>query len=217
MKALAYLISFSISLTAVGVAGQHEDFQRILETKYQTALQRLKVIDYSPTTKVLGFDFELAGEKSWWGSFNVVEVDMQGTPLYWYDIPQAPSESGIERIRIVELASRKYLEVIACSHQGNGSLYLYELRSGGLHLLVNCRVMTNLSAMHFSPAIAKIAYRDVDEDGDQDLVINATCLKGLIIDQSRNVVGKYRRIFHYKSGDFIEQIEKRDGAPFLMD
>ena len=192
-------------------------FQQVLEAKYQTSLERLRVLDYSETTKVLGYDFELSGDKSWWGGINVVEVDREGKPIFWHDIPQPPTESGIERLRLVEFSGHKFLEVIGCSHKGNGTLYLYELRSGGLHLLVQCRVMTNLLAMHFSPTIANIQYRDVDKDGDQDLIIKADCLKGPIIEKSRQIIGHYRRVFHYENGAFVEKINKRDGAPMLMD
>ena len=223
MKILKFALCLLPGLTSLSameepaeVQGPNQ-FQKVLENKYQTSLERLRILDYSESTKVLGFDFELSGDKSWWGGINVVEVDRKGNPIYWHDIPQPPTEAGIERLRMVEFSGRKYLEVIGCSHKGNGTLYLYELRSGGLQLLVQCRVMTNLAAMHFSPAIADIAYRDIDGDGDQDLIIKADCLKGPILEKSRQIVGHYRRVYHYKNGEFIEKINRRDGAPMLMD
>lgn len=193
------------------------DYQKILEAKYQTPLERLRVLDFSPTTKVLGFDFELFGDKSWWGGFNVIEVDHLGVPRYWHDIPQPPAESGIESLRVVDLHPQKYLEVVAASHQGNGRLYLYELQRGVLQLVLDLRIMTNLNSMHFTPSTTKIAYRDLDADGDVDLIVNATCFEGQIMDESGEVVGHYQRVFHNRNGTFVEQLGERSGASVLMD
>lgn len=211
---LLWLLATSATLIAHEGRG---DYQKLLEAKYQAPLQRLKVLDYSEATKILGFDFELSGDKSWWGSFNVIEVDEEGLPLYWYDIPQRPTESGIESLRVVDLSGEKFLEVVARSHMGNGRLYLYDLSRGSLQLMLNCRIMTNLSSMHFLPSDTKISYRDLDEDGDIDLIIKATCYMGPSIGKSKKVVGHYRRVYHFDNGSFIERVEQRDGAPALMD
>lgn len=196
-------------------AGQ--DYQKILETKYQTALERLRVIDWFDTTKVLGFDFELSGEKSWWGGFNVVEVDSEGAPLYWHDIPHPPAEAGIESLRVVRLSSEPYLEVVASTHQGNGRLYLYQLRRGTLQLLLDCRIITNLNSIHFTPATTKISYRDLDGDGDLDLSIKATCFEGSVLEESTRVVGEYQRVFLHHNNGFVEELSQRRGASVLMD
>lgn len=219
MRPLDLLLCFTLlgaSATASAHEG-HDDYQWILETKYQMELQRLRVIDYSATTKVLGFDFELSGDKSWWGGFNVIEVDSLGAPRYWYDIPEPPAEAGIESLRVVDLWSDKYLEVVASSHRGNGRLYLYELRQGVLHLALGLRIMTNLHSMHFTPSTTKIAYRDLDSDGDLDLIVNATCFEGGMLEESDKVVGRYQRIFHNQEGAFVEQLAERRGASVLMD
>jgi len=217
MKPLRSLILLLASATALlGQEGQN-DYQAILEAKYEASLERLKVLDFSEGTKVLGFDFELMGDKSWWGGFNVIEVDDFGAPLYWYDIPRPPTEAGIESLRVVEISGSKCLEVVASSHMGNGRLYLYELRRGALQLMLDCRIMTNLGSMHFTPSTTKIAYRDLDMDGDIDLVINATCFLGPIIGKSEEVVGQYRRVYHFEGESFVEQIGQREGSPELMD
>lgn len=214
LRLAACLLIFS---TALSAQDKQPDYRKILETKYQTSIERLQVIEYSERTHVLWFDFQMSGEKSWWAGINVVELGEDGNPTFWHDIREAPSAAGIERVRVVELDGKKHLEVIDCSHMGNGALHLYSLRNGGLHLLVECRAMTNLLSMHFSPAIAEVTYRDEDGDGDQDLIVEATCLKGQILDQSDEVVGKYRRVYHQRHGQFIEQHQKRKGASTLMD
>jgi len=214
MKTIPLLIiTATLSMNAGG-----DVFKEIIEKKYDSPLERFNLISFSATTKILRFDFKLTGGKSWWSSFNVIEVKKDGTPLYWYDIPQPPSETGIESIRVVELSGKKYLEVIGCTHQGNGTLYLYELRRGVLRLKMSCRVMANLTlpSVRFEPRVAKVTYRDLDGDGDDDVLIDTTCLEGQIIDKSKKKVGQYHREYIFNQSAFSERKEKRIGLEQLM-
>ena len=95
-------------------------------------------------------------------------------------------------------------------------LYLYEIRAGVVRLRLRVRVIANLS-VHFSPRLANVAYRDLDRDGDHDVVVDASCLEGWEIDESDKNVGRYYREFLFQTGDFHEQREKRIGAKELMD
>lgn len=190
----------------VGACARVESYKDILERKYDAPLERLDVISFSPTTKVLWFDWQ----RKWWGSLNVIETTQDGKPLYWYDFLDAPTAQSIESVRVVTLSGQKYLEVIDCTHMGNGMLYLYEIRPGFVRLKVKVRVIANLS-VHFEPRVANVSYRDLDQDGDDDVVVDASCLKGQVN------VGKYHREYLFQAGSFREQKEKRLGRKELMD
>ena len=71
--------------------------------------------------------------------------------------------------------------------------------------------------MHFAPRIAHVAYRDLDQDGDDDVVVDASCLEGQQIDGSDKKAARYYREFLFQAGDFHEQKEKRIGRKELMD
>lgn len=197
--------TIEIDLTSLSYRG-------ILELKCGTRLERLEVISFSPTTKVLWFDWQ----RNWWGGLNMVEIDANGRPLYWYDMPDPPTAQSIERIRVVTLSGQNYLEVIDGTHMGNGMLYLYKLHGGVAQLKLRVRVMANLS-VHFEPRIAHISYRDLDQDGDDDVVVEAECVEGQIIEASGQKVGTYHREFFFEAGGFHEHREKRIGRMELME
>jgi len=206
------IVSVSLVVLALSCQEDSASYRGIIEAKYAAPIERFEVISYSPTTKVLWFDWE----RNWWGSFNVIETNEKGHPLYWYDIPQHPTAQRIESIQVVMLSDKKYLEVIDCTHMGNGFLYLYEIRAGRLRLKLRVRVIANLS-VHFDPRIAKVVYRDLDDDGDMDLTLDATCIKGQVVDASATQVGKYHREYLFREGCFHEQKDKRLGRKELMD
>ncbi len=182
-------------------------YRFILEKKYNAPIERLKVVEFSPTTKVLWFDWELR----WWGSFNVVEISADGEPIYWYDILQPPTAQSIERVRVLHLNGRPWLEVIDRTHQGNGMLYLYEVKDGFVRKHLNTRVRTNLGGLRFSPSLARIEYRDVTGNGYVDVVVSAEWIDERGDGGTRT--GDYYREFHYRHGTFSEDRAKRKDYP----
>lgn len=186
-------------------------FHDLLSHKYQREIEVLRVIPVSPTTKVLWFDHQ----KQWWGGMNVVETDDKGSPSYWYDLPQAPTGAYLRQVRVVTLSNRKYLEVVDSTHMGNGFLHLYEIRAGVVRRHLRARALCNLS-IHFDPTIANITYRDLNNDGLEDVVLDARCIEGQIIDKSKKEVAKYHREFINKGTGFSERKEKRSGPEVLM-
>jgi hypothetical protein len=207
MHIVAVLI---VMLAAVSARGH--SYKEVLELKYAAQLERLEVVSFSPTTKVLWFDWE----RNWWGRLNVVEIVANGRLFYWYDIPDAPTAQSIERVRVVTLSGQKYLEVIDCTHMGNGMLYLYEIRAGVVRLKLRVRVIANLS-VRFAPRLANVAYRDLNQDGDDDVVVKASCVEGQEIDGRDKKAGTYYREFLFQTGEFHEQWGKRTGRKELMD
>jgi hypothetical protein len=195
-----------------GVSARGDLYKEVLERKYEAQLERLEVVSFSPTTRVLWFDWQ----RSWWGGLNVIEIAADGRPQLWYDIPDEPTAQSIERVRVVTLSGEKYLEVIDCTHMGNGMLYLYEIRAGVVRLKLRVRVIANLS-VRFAPRLANVAYRDLDQDGDDDVVVEASCAEGQEIDGADKKAGKYYREFLFQAGEFHEQREKRVGRKELMD
>jgi hypothetical protein len=72
----------------------------------------------------------------------------------------------------VNLAGQQFLEVIDCTHMGNGRLYLYEIRRGFVNLKMSARVITNLGVLAFEPRLARIDYRELEE-GRGALIVEA--------------------------------------------
>ena len=75
------MITATLSVNAGGNV-----IKEIIEKKYDSPLERFDLISFSATTKILRFDFELTGGKSWWVSFNVIEVKKDGTPPALLDL-----------------------------------------------------------------------------------------------------------------------------------
>lgn len=191
----------------------NDSYKQIIELKYATPVERFKLIDFAPTTKILWFDWQ----QQWSGAMNVIETTPAGTPLYWYDIPQPPSAQSIENIRVLHFAGEKFLEVIDCTHMGNGMLYLYEVRAGFVMLKLKVRVMTNIGGLHFEPRIAHIDYRELEPDRPASVVLTATWIDHQDSGNRDLPSGHYYREYQYKTGAFQEVLEKRRGLPELMD
>jgi len=187
-------------------------YKEILERKYGASLQRFEVVSFSPTTKVLWFDWQ----RNWWGTLNVIETTNNGAPLYWYDIEDPPVAQSIESVRVVTLSGQKYLEVIDCTHMGNGMLYLYEIRDGRLRRKLRVRVIANLSVA-FEPRISRISYRDLDQDGDDDVLVDAVCVETRASGSLGGKVYTDHREFVFDAGDFRERKENRVGKDELME
>jgi hypothetical protein len=200
----------AISLTADG--DLVKVYQSILEQKYEAPLVSLKVVSAGPTTKVLWFDWE----KHWWGEMNIIETKPDGSPLFWYDIPKSPTGQSIESVRIIELSRKKYIEVIDCTHMGNGMLSIYQLRRGRAELTLRARVITNLSVA-FEPRMATIQYKDINGDGEPDVVLDAKVVAKEQPDGLEENESKYHREFVFSTGDFIERNDQRRGPTILMD
>jgi hypothetical protein len=188
-----------------------ESYKEILELKYKAPLKRFEVVSFSPTTKILWFDWE----PKWWGSLNVVETTKDEKILYWYDIPEEPTAQSIESIRVVTLSHGKYVEIIDCTHMGNGMLYLYEIRAGIVSLKLKVRVIAALSGIRFEPRIGRIEYRDINGDDREDVIISAKWVEER--EDSDLVSGSYYREYHYRDGSFQEHKEKRTGRTELLD
>lgn len=189
-----------------------KSFHDLITHKYQRKLDVIRIVPVSATTKVLWFDWE----KQWWGGMNVVETDGKGNARYWYDLPQPPGGHYLRRVKVVTLAQTKYLEVVDSTHMGNGFVYLYQIKAGVARRVLRARALCNLS-VHFDPGIATITYRDLNNDGREDVILEARCVKGQIIDQLEEVVDTYHREFLNRPGGFKERKEKRSGAENLMD
>lgn len=209
MKWIALLIVFA----TLSDLARGEPYRDILELKYDAPIKSLEIISFSPTTKVLWFDWE----RRWWGSLNVIETTDDGKPVYWYDIPQPPSAQSIENIRVVTFSDRQYLEVIDCTHMGNGMLYLYEVRAGVVRLKLKARVITNLLGVGFEPRIARVEYRDLDGDGFDDIILRAEWIDSREPDDSETRSGGYKRVFYYRNGSFQEDRSQRQGREAFFD
>jgi hypothetical protein len=200
----------AMTLTADG--DLFKDYQNILEQKYEAPLVSLQVVSAGPTTKVLWFDWE----KHWWGEMNIIETKPDGSPLFWYDIPDPPTAQSIESIKIIDLSGKKYIEVIDCSHMGNGMLSLYQLRRGRAELKLRARVIANLS-VEFEPYIATIQYEDLNDDGETDVVLDAKTVAKEPRDALEEKESTYHREFVFSMGKFIERKDRRRGLRDLMD
>lgn len=200
----------AVSLMAEG--DQAKVYQDILEQKYEAPLVSLKVISAGPTTKVLWFDWQ----KDWWGEMNIIETRQDGSPLFWYDIPAPPTAQSIESVKIIDLSGKKYIEVIDCTHMGNGMLSLYQLHKGRAELKLRARVVANLS-VGFEPRMATIQYEDINDDGETDVVLDAKVLANDPREKLNENESTYRREFVFRTGDFIERKDKRRGPTILMD
>ncbi len=190
-----------------------ERYRPIIEQKFGAPLERFEVISLSPTTKVLWFDWQ----REWWGGMNVIETTKDGTPLYWYDIAGEPTANSIERMRVVNIDGENLLEVIDCTHMGNGHLYIYRIDPGCVRRILRARVITTGIGLRFSPRIANIEYRDLDGDGDEDLVIDAEWIDSDVPEDSSDHSGLYHREFLFDNRDFQENREKRLSEQFADD
>lgn len=207
---LAILPILVSSLCAV--ENQEFNFQKLLERKYEAPIVFLETILAGPTTKVLWFDWQ----RNWWGSLNVVETNPDGTPLFWYDIRDFPTAQSLESVKMVDLSGHKFIEVIDCTHMGNGFLYLYEIDGGFVHLKLKARVIANLS-LKFNPRLANIRYVDINADGQQDVVIDAEVVQVRDPDDEQPTGTTYHREFLFERGSFTELHTKRSGDKSLMD
>ena len=199
-----------INLTADG--DQVKVYQSILEQKYEAPLVSLEVVSAGTTTKVLWFDWQ----KHWWGQMNIIETKPDGSPLYWYDVPEPPTAQSIESVKMIDLSGRKYIEVIDCTHMGNGMLSIYQLRRGRAELKLRARVITNLSVA-FEPRMATIQYQDLNDDGESDIVLDAKVVAIEPSDALKENESTYHREFVFKEGNFIERKDQQRGAKTLLD
>ena len=188
-------------------------YRRIIEAKYDAPVVKFEVVEVSPTTKVFWYDWE----EAWWGGMNVIETKPDGAPLFWYDFESMPTAQSIERVRTIAHDKNKLIEVIDCTHMGNGTLYLYAPRKGRLHKLLETRVITNLGPLSFHPRLAKINYVDLNNDGHLDVTIDATVSNTPDDDSIAPLTSLYHREFLFRNGSFVEDKKKRKDHEGLAD
>ena len=202
---------------AFGADERAPDYQKILERKYDAPIVSLEVIPAGPTTKVLWFDWE----KRWWGSLNIIETNEDGTPLFWYDIEKCPMGASLESVKSIDLSGHRYVEVIDCSHMGNGSFYLYQIHHGTAELKLEARIMTNLGAQKFEPRTGDIRYVDLNEDGIKDVVLHANVVTTDEKEETVLETATYHREFVLERDKssydrFKERLPQRSGPENLM-
>jgi hypothetical protein len=202
MKNALFLIGLMLSTcTAV-------DLTDVFADKYKTKVDYISVVDVSPTTKAVRIDWQ----KDWWGTFNVIELNNDGSPKYWYDIEKLPTANCIYDIKVIDLNKEKYLQVIDITHMGNGFLYLYQIKDGFCHLKIEARAIANLD-VKFKNKTASIEYRDINKDGSTDVVLSADILN---LEDGKEI-GKYYREFINNGLDFPEEVSSRKGNDRLFD
>ena len=171
-----------------------------------------KEIELSPTTKIIWYDWQT----KWWGSFNVVETDSNGNPIYWYDIPQKPTAQSINSIRVITLAGQKFIEVIDYTHMGNGHWYLYKINNGSLKKLYSARVYKNGNTI-FKPKRANINYQDLGKNTQGRPKFNITINAKVINKETKKQTDHYHREFQYTKGLIKENKNAQKGSKHLMD
>jgi|SRR5688572_31014619 len=205
-------MSLLFLILSINLSAAENSYQELIERKYQTPAKKFHLIHFGPTTKILWFDWE----REWWGTFNVIETDPLGRPLYWYDIPQSPTAQSIHNIRPVTISGQKYIEVIDHTHMGNGHFHLYHLGRGTLHLRLRARVFCTIGGYRFSPEPAQIEYLDSDHDGDTDVILSGS-LTHEDDDNQITDAGPYVRLFLNENGAFPENKSAQPSPKELMD
>jgi hypothetical protein len=81
-------------------------------------------------------------QRQWWGNFACFEFS-EGRIQWMASISRMPNEQSIARARGLRLAHwcNPLIEVFGCTHMGNGSFYLYELRNQSLELVLETRAV----------------------------------------------------------------------------
>lgn len=214
-----WIFCFMLTGSVFAEDPQAENYRQILEQKYDAPIQSLEVVSLGPTTKVLWFEWI----DRWSASMNVIETKPDGVPLYWYDITEFPTAQSLESVKAIDLSGSRYIEVIDCTHMGNGMLYLYQIQKGAVELKLRARVIANLS-VEFEPRVAKIEYIDINNDGQKDVVIDARVIAAEDLDPLDPKETKYHREFvlhrdpHAVERDrLIERKDHRVGLKALMD
>lgn len=115
-------------------------------------------------------------QEGWWGG--VCFLRASGQQLDFFELTE-PSEQSMHTIRTVNLRGfpLPVVEVLGKTHMGNGSLYLFELEDGKPHLMLKTRAVDfNHGWEVLVNGLLERDYRDLNNDGFDDLVLTGTAL-----------------------------------------
>lgn len=135
-------------------------------------LRRVEVVTVPGESNVFVALFDT--EPKWFGRFACFAVS-DGAVTWVADIDQEPDAPAMESVAALRLPGFDHpiVEILSCTHMGNGSVYVYELRSRRLRLLLETRAVDWHSAdgTVFRGGILNRSYSDVDGDGISDIVL----------------------------------------------
>ncbi|MHC4982492.1 MAG: hypothetical protein ACYTF6_04900 [Planctomycetota bacterium] len=112
-------------------------------------------------------------EPQWWGTFDCFEYRDGRIVRHAHGAVEQTEQSihSVRSYRLPQLAGPA-IEVIATTHMGHGDMYLYELRDGGLKLLVQTFVRDGHEDQDLiRGGNLRRQYEDVNDDGALDLVL----------------------------------------------
>jgi hypothetical protein len=111
-------------------------------------------------------------QDGWWGFFSLYHLTHG---VVDWEAGGSVEEQSVHKLRarIIPGFTNPIVEVFGMTHMGNGNLYLYELRGGGLHLILETRAVDSHwgEGKTFKDGCLEPEYRDVNGDGAVDAVL----------------------------------------------
>jgi hypothetical protein len=130
-------------------------------------------------------------EKDWWEELKIGRIKNEN--INWLKINNHPSEQAILSGRFIYLKdfTNPIVEVYGLTHAGHGFLYIYEIQSDELNLLFKTTAVDYNSDIKWVPDNFKkfghsncgeifsngklsTEYKDINKDGNLDLILNGT-------------------------------------------